>query len=153
MSRRIRLIILTGVSIFVLALLVSAIVVPQLRLLHTLQALIYVFILFYTRRGSAWAFGAAVFIASAWNCLNLFATHLFQAGAGLFWDFVRTGNVSRPETLMVFVGSLGHLLLIIGCMAGFLRQRPGRRQWLQFLGGGLLVIAYMGLIILIAAPR
>ena len=136
-----------------LALLGSAIVIPSLRLLHLLQAIIYVAILLLTRRDNPWGFGAAVFIATAWNGLNLFVTHLFTTGAGLFWAFIRTGQVSRPDTLMVFIASLAHFLLIISCMAGFLLQRPGRRQWAQFVSGGLLVIAYMALIIFLAAPR
>jgi hypothetical protein len=74
-----------GVLVFILALLGSAIVVPQLRLLHLLQALIYVAILILTRRNSPWGFGVAVFISTAWNCLNLFVTHLFAIGAGLLW--------------------------------------------------------------------
>ena len=123
--RWIRLSILASVSIFMLALLGSAIVIPSLRLLHLLQALIYVAILL----------------------------HLFTTGAGLFWAFIRTGQVSRPDTLMVFIASLAHFLLIISCMAGFLLQRPGRRQWVQFVSGGLLVIAYMALIIFLAEPR
>lgn len=39
-----------GSAIFVLALTVSALVVPQLRLLHVLQALIYVTIVILARR-------------------------------------------------------------------------------------------------------
>ena len=69
---------------------------------------------------------ASVFmVAVAWNSLNLFVTHLFQAGAGQFWSLLHTGRVSRPDTLMVMVGGLGHFVLIVACMAGFLEQRPG----------------------------
>ncbi len=35
------------------------------------------------------------------------------AGAGQFWSLVRTDHVSRPDTLMVMVGGVGHFLLII----------------------------------------
>jgi hypothetical protein len=149
----IRLSILVGVVLFILALAASAIVVPQLRLLHLLQALIYVAIIILTRRNSAWGFGIAVFISAAWNCLNLFVTHLFQAGAQQVWSFVLTGYTSRPDTAMVFIASLAHFLLIIACMAGFLLLRPEKRQWIQFFAGGLLVLAYMALIIAISAPH
>jgi hypothetical protein len=153
MPRWIRLSIFIGVLLFILALAGSAFVVPQLRLLHLLQALIYVAIIFLTRRNSPWWFGVAVFISTAWNCLNLFVTHLFVAGAVLLWSFICTGHLIRPETVMVFVGTLAHFLLIIACLAGFLRLRPGKKQWYHFFAGGMLVLVYMALIIIVAAPR
>jgi len=145
--------ILLGVGLFILALALSAAFVPQLRLLHFFQALIYVVLIILTRRNSAWGFGVGVFIAAAWNSLNLFVTHLFQAGAGQFWSLLHTGHVSRPDTLMVVVGGVGHFVLIIGCMAGFLQQRPSAKHWGQFVGGGLLALAYLGMIVATTAPR
>jgi hypothetical protein len=152
-SRWLRITIPIGVGLFILALTISAVVVPQLRLLHLLQAMIYVVILILTRRNSPWGFGVAVFISTAWNCLNLFVTHLFEAGAGMLWSFMRTGHLNRPETVMVFIGSLAHFVLIVACTAGFLQLRPGKRQWAHFCIGGLMVLTYMALIIAIAAPR
>ena len=152
-SRWIRVSIALGVGLFLLALLLSAVFVPQLRLLHLFQALIYVAVIVLTRRNSPWGFGVGVIIPTAWNCLNLFVTHLFQAGAGQFWSLVRTGHVSRPETLMVMVGGVAHFLLIIACMAGFIQLQPRRKQWGQFFAGGFLALAYFALIIVTAAPR
>jgi hypothetical protein len=152
-SRWIRVSIALGVGLFLLALLLSAVFVPQLRLLHLFQALIYVAVIVLTGRNSPWGFGVGVIIPTAWNCLNLFVTHLFQAGAGQFWSLVRTGHVSRPETLMVMVGGVAHFLLIIACMAGFILLRPRLKQWGQFFAGGFLALAYFALIIATAAPR
>jgi hypothetical protein len=86
-----------GAVLFLIALTVSAWVVPQLRLLHLLQAFIYVVIVILARRNSAWGFGAGVTIGVVWNSLNLFVTHLMQAGAVAFWFFVHTGQVRRPK--------------------------------------------------------
>jgi len=152
-SRWIPVSILLGTGIFLLALAVSAASVLQLRLLHVFQALIYLVVIFLTRRNSAWGFGAGVVIATAWNILNLFVTHLFYAGAGQLWILLHGGKVTRLDTMMVFVGSLGHFLLIVACMAGFLQLRPSKKQWGQFVGGGLLVLAYMVLIVATMAPR
>jgi hypothetical protein len=128
-------------------------VIPQLRLLHSLQVLIYVVVLVLTRRNSPWGFGAGVFIAAAWNGLNLFVTHLIQAGARQLWTLLRTGHVSRPDTLMMLVGGVGHFLLIIACIAGWVQLKPGVKQWGQFIGGGLLALAYFALIIVTTAPH
>ena len=115
-SRWIRVSIAIGAWLFILALAVSAAVVPQLRVLHVFQALIYVAVLVLTCRNRPWGFGIGVIIPVAWNCLNLFVTHLFQAGALQFWSLVSTGHVSRPDTLMVMVGGMAHFLLMIACM-------------------------------------
>jgi hypothetical protein len=152
-SRWIRVSIPIGVGLFLLALTLSAVLIPQLRLLHLLQALIYVAVVVLTRRNSPWGFGVGVIIPAAWNCLNLFVTHLFQAGAVQFWSLVRTGQVSRPDTLMVMIGGMAHFLLIIACMAGFMQLRPRMKQWGKFFAGGFLALAYFALIIVTAAPH
>ncbi|MGB9417699.1 MAG: hypothetical protein WCB58_15390 [Acidobacteriaceae bacterium] len=142
-----------AVCLFLLALAVSAVVIPQLRPLHLFQALIYVAVLVLTRRNSPWGFGAGITIATAWNSLNLFVNHLFQAGAGQFWLLLHAGHVTRPDTLMVMVGGVGHFLLIVACMAAFLQLRPGIKHRRQFFAGGLLTLAYYGLIIVTLAPH
>ncbi len=151
-SRWIRVSILVGVGLFLLALAVSAAVIPELRLLHVLQALIYVAVLILTRRNSPWGFGAGTIIAIAWNSLSLFVTHLFQAGAGLIWTFLHTGHIASPETFMVTIGGIGHFILIAACIAGFLQQKPTGKDWAKFFGGGFLALAYMALIIATTAP-
>jgi hypothetical protein len=80
-SRRTSIAILVGAGLFIFALTVSAVFVPALRLLHVFQALIYVAVIVLTRRHSGWGFGIGVFIATAWNGLQFFVTHLIQAGA------------------------------------------------------------------------
>lgn len=149
----IRVSILVGVALFLLALAVSAAIIPQLRLLHFLQALIYVAVLILTRRNSPWGYGAGTIIAIAWNSLSIFVTHLFQAGAGQLWILLHGDHFTRPDTAMVFTGGVGHFVLIIACIAGFLELRPTRKNWAQYFGGGFLVLAYMALIIATTAPR
>ena len=53
-----------GVAGFLLALTVSAVLVPQLRLLHLLYALIYLAVLALPRRNSTWGFGAGIDVHS-----------------------------------------------------------------------------------------
>ena len=139
-------------GLFVLALTVSAIVVPQLRLLHLLQALIYVAVVILAWRKSSWGFGAGVTIASFWNSLNLFVTHLMQAGAMAFWSFLDTGQVRRLDTMMVTLAGLAHFVLIVGCLIAFLDPRTDSKWW-KFVAGGVSVLAYLAIIIAIARPR
>lgn len=142
-----------GAALFLLALTVSAWVVPQIRFLHFRQALIYVAIVFLVRRDNAWGMGAGVAVAVVWNSLNLFVTHLIQAGAVEFWTFLHTGQVRRPDTMMVPLGGIGHFILIIGCMAAVLQQPRKKEKWWQFAAGGVVALAYLFLIVAIARPR
>jgi len=135
------------------ALTVSAVVVPPIRPLHFFQALIYVAVILLSRRHSAWGFGAGVAIGVAWNSLQLFVTHLVQAGTVLFWSFLRSGQVRRLDTMLVTLGWLGHCVLIVSCLAAFLGARSERRQWRQFFGGAALVLAYFALIVATVLPR
>ena len=148
LSRQHRLIFL-GVGLFLAALAVSAFLEPQLRVLHALQSLIYVAVVVLARRNSPWGFGIGAIMAAAWNCLNLFVTHLMQTGMALLLSFIRTGHMGQPVTLMVAIGGIGHFLLLIACVIDFLELRPGTRQWGQFFAGGLLAIAYLALAVIL----
>jgi hypothetical protein len=109
--------------------------------------LIYVAILMLTRRNSPWGFGIGTIVPAAWNCMNLYLTHLMQTGMELLWSLLRTGHASRPVPITVAVGGLGHFILILACLVGFLRLRPGLYQWLRFIAGGVLAMAYLALIV------
>jgi hypothetical protein len=135
------------------ALTVSGWVFPQLRLLHLLQAMIYVAIVILARRSSPWGFGAGVTVAVAWNSLNLFVTHLIEKGAVAFWDLLHTSQVREFVPMMVTLGGIGHFILLAACLAALLQQRLEPHHWWKFVGGGVLSIAYLALIIAIAYPR
>lgn len=152
-SRSARVWVPFGAGLFIVALIISAAVVPQLRLLHLFQALIYVAVILLARRNSAWGFGAGFAIAVTWNSLNLFVTHLMWAGAVAFWHFLRTGHVHRLDTMMVLLGGIAHFVLIIVCLSAFFHSGVAKKQWWKFLGGGVLVLAYFGLIIATMAPH
>ena len=136
-----------------MALIGSAAVVPQLRPLHFLQALIYVGIVMLAWRDSPWGFGAGVAVALFWNGLQLFVTRNFQAGPSVFWSFLHTGEVHRFDTMMVPVGGMGHFILIIACMAGVLGQKSCNQKWWKFLAGGAICLAYFALIVFLLLPR
>lgn len=142
-----------GAGLFILALTGSAIVVPELRRLHLLQALIYIAVLILGRRHSAWGLGAGITIAAFWNSLQLFVTHNMERGMVLFLSFLRTGQVRQFDTIMVTLGGLGHFILIVACISAFFEQGRTNRNWWKLAGGGVIVLAYFALIVAIALPR
>jgi len=142
-----------GAGLFLVALMVSALAVPQLRLLHLLQAFIYIAVVILARRNNVYALGAGFTIAVAWNCVEIFAAHLMQAGAVMFWSFLHTGQVQHLETMMVPLGGIGHFVLIIACLAAFFNQKTDRKKWWKFLAGGALALGYFAVIVAIARPR
>jgi len=142
-----------GAGLFLVALAVSAVAVPELRPLHFLQALIYVAVAILARRRNIFAYGAGFTIAVAWNCLEFFGPHLMQAGAVMFWSFLHTGQVQHLETMMVPIGGIGHFILMIACLTALFHQTTDTKQWWKFIAGGVLVLGYFALIVAIARPR
>jgi len=146
------LLIQLGAALFIVALAGSAIVVPQLRLLHVFQALIYVAVVALAPRKGAWAYGAGVAVGCVWNGLQLFVTHNAQGGLIALWSYLHTSHPRRIDTMMVSLGTLGHFLLIAGCLAAFL-PGAGKAQWWRFIGGAVIGLAYFALIVALLLPR
>jgi hypothetical protein len=142
-----------GAALFLSALLVSAIVVPELRLLHLLQAMIYVAVIVLTRRNSAWGYGAGFAIAIVWNGLGLFVTHFIQAGAVAFWSSLRTWHVEQLVPMMVTLGGIGHFILIFATLLALLRHNAETKKWWKFVGGSALALAYFALLVAFARPH
>jgi hypothetical protein len=142
-----------GSAFFIFALAVSAIFDPTIRVLHTLQALIYVVVIVLARRGSPWGFGAGFTIALLWNYINLFVTTFIAAGLHQLAELLRTGRLGRPDLLIAVFAAAGHFLMIVGCLVCFLHLKPKRRQWAEFVAAGVFAVAYFVLIIWTTGPQ
>jgi len=135
-----------GACVFIAVLVVSALFDATVWTLHILQALIYVAVIMLARRHSAWGFGAGFTVAVLWNGANLFVTGFIAGGLAVLVAALRTGQVSSPGLLLVLVGAIGHFLMIAGCVASLVAARPKRRQWAEFVGGG--VLAFVALVLI-----
>ena len=136
-----------GAGFFLLALILSAVFEPRIRVLHTLQALIYIAVMVLTRRQSAWGFGAGFFIAAFWNYTNIFVTTFVRNGVNQIGLLLHTGHMRHPDALIAAIAAFGHFLMMAACAFGWLRLRPGRREVGEFVLGGLLAVGYFVLII------
>jgi hypothetical protein len=142
-----------GAGLFLLALLISAILVPDLRILHSLQALIYVAVIVLARRNSAWGYGAGFSVAILWNSMGLFLTHLIQAGAIALWSLLRTGHARELVPMAVTLGGIGHFILICASVLLMVRCNGEPRKWWKFAGGGVLSLAYFALLVALFQPH
>lgn len=125
---------------FIFVLFIAALFEPSIRVLHFFQALIYVAIIFLTRRNSAWGFGAGCLIAAFWNYLFL------RIAAVDIWALL-TARAFRADIALQFAATIAHFVLIIACVAGFLRLKPNGKQWTRFLAGGIAAVGYLLLLI------
>src|SRR5258708_9206588 len=66
-----------GSSVFIIALAVSAVFVPEIRWLHVVQALLYVAAMLLSIRRSRWGHFIGASTAGLWNALATFASPLF----------------------------------------------------------------------------
>src|SRR5690348_7345062 len=94
--------IITGAGIFILGLLVSAVLDPRIRVLHTLQALPYFVIAALAVKDSPCGLGAGTGIAGFWNYLWLHRAS-------------RTASWTDPGLLMTLLPAGGHFAIIVGC--------------------------------------
>jgi hypothetical protein len=142
-----------GAGLFIFALFLSAVYEPQIRVLQSLQALIYIGVIVLAWRNSPWGYGAGFVISAFWNYTNLFVTTFIRAGVEQLIGFFDTGRIARPDLALSLIAATAHFLVIGSCLAGFVRQRPKAHEWGQFFGGGVLAVAYFILIIVIAGPQ
>src|SRR4029450_8187687 len=107
-----------GAALFMFALVLSAVFEPAIRLLHFLQALIYVAVVILTRRNSSWGYGAGVVVSAFWNYTNLFVTTFIRNGVEQLMGLLQTGRIARPDQFLAVVAATGHFRLIAACLLG-----------------------------------
>jgi hypothetical protein len=145
--------IVIGAGLFIFALVLSAVYEPRIRVLHALQALIYFAVVALARKNSPWGYGAGFVISAFWNYINLFVTTFIRAGVEQLIAFFETGRIARPDLALSLIAASGHFLLIQACLVGFLRSGPRTREWAQFVGGGVLAVAYFIVVIITTGPQ
>ena len=145
--------IVVGAGLFIVALFLSAVLDPSIRVLHALQALIYVAVVVLTRRNSPWGYGAGVVVPAFWNGVNLFVTTFIRNGFDEMIVLLQTGRIARPDQFVAVIAATGHFVLMAACLVGFLETHPKARGWGKFIGGAVLAMAYLIAIIFMTGPQ
>jgi hypothetical protein len=142
-DRRINATIATGSGMFVFGLAISAAFVPELRVLHFFSGAHHIAVVAMTRRKSAMGFGAGLAVPVFWNALSVFVTGDARDGKRELGTLARKGQTQHPDVPVSLFAFCGHLLIIIGCTAGFIRIRPSACQWAHLLVGGVIALSYL----------
>ncbi|HXT14939.1 MAG TPA: hypothetical protein VN706_04880 [Gemmatimonadaceae bacterium] len=101
-----------GACYFIFALAVSAVFVPEVRLLHVAQAALYVATIVLALRQSRWGYFIGASIGIFWDLLATF-------GSALFSDWVATP--ARPDLILQVLGWWANLAVVIGSAIGYRR--------------------------------
>ena len=83
----------------------------------------------------------------------MFVTTFIRAGVDQLLVLLHTGRIERPDLALSVIAATGHFLLIAACLVGFLRNRRKAREWGQFVGGGVIAVAYFIAIIATVGPQ
>ncbi len=140
--------------LFIFALAVSAYFEPPIRVLHTLQALIYVAVIGGALWHQKWAYGVGIGIAAFWNYVNLFVNTFIRNGVETLGIVISGGHVTNPGTIIAIPAALGHFGMIAFCFWAYLRLR--NKRWTDIgilLGSGAVAIGYFASIIAIFGPQ
>src|SRR5439155_15605014 len=77
-------------AVFIVILALAAVFDPTIRVLHFLQAFIYIAVMVLTRQRSVWGYGAGFSIAAFWNFTNLVHTTFIKNGAQELMRWIRS---------------------------------------------------------------
>ena len=139
---------------FIVILALAAVFDPSIRVLHFLEAFIYVAVIVLARRKSAWGYGAGCLFAAFWNWVNLVHTTFIKAGVLELARLLQTGHLRRPDLFIAVFAAAAHFVLIGACLVAYFQLRPRSfRDVVKFWLGGVLAIAYLVVIIVFTGPQ
>ena len=113
--------ILTGSSIFMFVLGISAFWEADIRWLHFFQAWMYIATIVLAARRNRWGYLIGISAAGLWNYTSIFATSFFFNGLQQLSQWIRTGHVARPDVLIAVPAWFSNLLVIVGCVWAYSR--------------------------------
>lgn len=136
--------ILSGSGAFVVALAVSAVFVPEIRLLHVFQALIYIATAVWSVRGNRWGYFVGISGAGLWAYLGAFASSLFA-------QFIQ--QPARPDLILQMFAWVANVLVVIGSVRAYTSRstHPGS-DVVRFAVAAGLTTGYLAAAIAICDP-
>ena len=131
-----------GGSFFIVALVASAVFLPELRALHATQAAMYVAAIVLSVQARRWGYFIGTSLAAFWNLLAMF-------GSPLFAELI--AEPGRPDLILQALAWLGNLAVVVGSIVGYRRlsiksPRDAGRFALAFLTTTALLVGATALL-------
>ena len=146
--------IVAGCLIFIGVLALSGYVERDVLILHVLQSLIYVTVIWLSLQHSRWGYAIGISIALIWNSYNLFTGFVFRAGFRQ-WGLLFHGKaVTNLVQFSAPIAWFDHLLLIVLLVLAYMRLDD--RRWsdaLRMLGALAGTFVYFATIIALTWPQ
>src|SRR5262249_47903903 len=96
-----------GGAFFILALAISAIVIPEIRWLHVVQASLYVVTIVLSLRHDRWGYFIGASVAGFWDLIAMF-------GSPLFAELIERPD--SPDLILQGLAWVANLAVVIGCV-------------------------------------
>jgi hypothetical protein len=113
--------IVTGATIFIIVLGVSAFWEADIRWLHFFQAWMYIAAIALSLLRNRWGYFIGVSAAGLWTYANLFVTTFFVSGLHWLARWVSTGHLSHADQIIAVPAWLSNVLVVIGCAWAYSR--------------------------------
>jgi len=145
-------------TIWICILLMSGYFERDVFVLHILQSLIYVAVMFLTLKRSKWGYTIGISIAVAWNFYNarngFHQGFIFGAGFSRWREFIDGHGISNPVQFIAPIGWFAHIVLILALVWAYMKSENKRwRDILILLGGAAGTLGYFALAIAITWPQ
>jgi hypothetical protein len=101
-----------GSLFFILALVISAAFIPEIRWLHGAQAAMYVVALWLSIRQDRWGYFIGASVAAFWNLVTMF-------GSPLFAELL--AHPAQPDLVLQGIAWLANLAVVLGSFLGYRR--------------------------------
>jgi len=145
---------LTGASLFIFILALSAYFEADIRWLHFFQSWMYIATIALCLQRNRWGYFIGIAAAGFWDYLNLFATTFFLNGLHWLHASLVTAQIQHVDQIIAVPAWIGNFFVIVGCVWAY-RRLPDKnpRDWVRFVFVFILTTAFFAADIFIFQPR
>jgi hypothetical protein len=146
--------IVTGASLFIAVLGVSAWWQADIRWLHFFQAWMYLATTYLALRRNRWGYFIGISAGGLWDYAGLFVNTFVRSGLQHLATSISTGTISRPDQMIAIPAWVANFLVIAGCVWGYARLREKRvADFALFLAAFVISTGFFALDMALFQPR
>ena len=112
-----------GALMFIFILWLSALYDPSIRWLHFFQAWMYIAAMLLSLRRNRWGYFIGISAGGLWDYINVFVTNFLRSGLINLGRWMHGQNFKPEQAFIAVPAWTGNLLLVIGCIWGYTRQK------------------------------